>query len=215
MYDGERLNSVSHLVGTVLSLIGLGALLAVGIQSADPWIIFSFSVFGVTAVLLYTMSTLFHSFQTPKRKATFQLLDRIAIYLLIAGSYTPFTLVSLRAGNGWLMLGMVWGLAAVGIASEIFLSGSGIKTGQLLIYLGMGWIAVIEFGNLKSAIGDAGMFWLVTGGLSYTVGVIFYLLDNAKKLKHAHGIWHFFVLGGTICHFIAIINYVRSAAQRR
>lgn len=209
MYYGERLNSISHLVGAVFALIGLGAALAVSIGTGDGWTIASFTVFGLTMVLLYTMSTLYHSFSPPRLKRLFQLFDHISIYLLIAGTYTPYMLVSLRDTNGWMMLGFVWLLALVGILSEIFMSGKLVKAGQLAIYLGMGWTATFEFDNLRTAITDAGVFWLVTGGLAYTFGVVFYLLDDLNKLKHAHGIWHFFVLAGTTSHFISIIVYVR------
>jgi hemolysin III len=209
MYDGERLNSITHMAGAAFSLIGLGALLAVSIQTADPWVIFSFSVFGFTTVLLYTMSTLYHSFQSPRLKGIFKILDHVSIYLLIAGTYTPYCLVSLRPGNGWLIFGIVWALALLGTLSEISLSGRAVKVGQLIIYLGLGWIGLVDFANLKAAISAPGLYWLIAGGLSYTVGVVFYLLDNAKKLDHAHGIWHFFVLAGTICHFVSIITYVR------
>ena len=209
MYHGDRLNSISHTVGVALSLIGLGALLAVSIQTADPWIIFSFSLFGVTAVFLYTMSALYHSFKSLKLKEFFRRLDHIAIYLLIVGTYAPFTLVGLRDGNGWTILGVVVALALVGIFSEFFLSGNSARIGQLIIYLVMGWTGIVEFSSLKIAISESGIYWLIAGGLSYTFGVIFYLLDESKKLNHAHGIWHLFVLGGTICHFVAIIAYVR------
>ncbi len=209
MYYGERLNSISHLVGAALSLVGLGALLAVSIQTGDPWTVFSFTVFGVTLVLLYTMSTLYHSFQSPRSKQIFQLLDHISIYLLIAGTYTPFMLVSLRDGNGWTILGIVWALALVGIWSEIFLSGLVVKAGQMLIYLGMGWVGSVDFASLRSVLSAPGLYWVIAGGLAYTAGVVFYLLDSAQRLNHAHGIWHFFVLAGSICHFVAIITYVR------
>lgn len=209
MYYGERLNSITHTAGAAFALIGLGALLAVSIQTADLWVIFSFSVFGFTTVLLYTMSMLYHSLQSPRLKEIFRILDHISIYLLIAGTYTPFTLVSLRHGNGWLIFGIVWALALVGIASEISLSGRAVKVGQLLIYLGMGWIGAIDVADLTAAISEPGLYWLIAGGLSYTIGVVFYLLDNAEKMNHAHGIWHFFVLSGTICHFVSIITYVR------
>ncbi len=208
MYYGERLNSISHLVGGALSLIGLGALLAVSIPSGDPWIIFSFTLFGSTMVLMYTMSTLYHSFWSPRPKEIFRLLDHVSIYLLIAGTYAPYMLVSLRVGNGWYLLAIVWALALVGIVSEIFLFGMAVKVGQMLIFLGMGWIGSMELASLRSAISDVGLYWLIAGGLAYTLGVIFYVLDGAKKLQHAHGIWHFFVLAGTICHFISIIGYV-------
>lgn len=209
MYYGERLNSISHLVGAAFALIGLGALLAVSIQTGDPWVIFSFSLFGLTMVLMYTMSTLYHSFWSPRPKEIFQLLDHVSIYLLIAGTYAPIMLVSLRDGNGPRILIIVWLLALAGIASEIFLSGMAVKVGQMLIFLGMGWIGALEFSNLKPALSDPGFFWLVAGGLAYTLGVVFYVLDGAKKLNHAHGIWHFFVLAGTISHFVSVIGYVR------
>ncbi len=208
MYYGEKLNSISHLVGAVLALVGLGSLLTVAIQSRDPWIISSFSVFGVSLVLLYTMSTLYHSFQLAKLKRLFKLFDHIAIYLLIAGTYTPYMLVSLRDGNGVLILGLIWTLAAIGIASEIFLSGRAVKIGQMIIYLSMGWACAFDFEGLKAVVPEVGMLWLTLGGMAYTVGVIFYLLDAAKKLSHAHGIWHFFVLAGSACHFISVIGYI-------
>ncbi|MDH3630256.1 MAG: hemolysin III family protein [Gammaproteobacteria bacterium] len=209
MYYGEKLNSISHLVGAVLALVGLGALLTIGIQSGDPWIISSFSVFGVTLVLLYTMSTLYHSFHPPKLKDLFQLLDHVAIYLLIAGTYTPYMLVSLRDGNGFLILGIIWALAMAGILSEVFLSGWVVKVGQMLIYLGMGWACAFDFASLQTVLPGAGLWWLTAGGLAYTGGVVFYILDMMDRLVHAHGIWHFFVLAGSTCHFVSVIGYVR------
>mgnify|MGYP001815110407 FL=1 len=209
MYYGEKLNSISHLVGAVLALVGLGALLTIGIQSGDPWIISSFSVFGVTLVLLYTMSTLYHSFHPPKLKDLFQLLDHVAIYLLIAGTYTPYMLVSLRDGNGFLILGIIWALAMAGILSEVFLSGWVVKAGQMLIYLGMGWACAFDFASLQTVLPGAGLWWLTAGGLAYTGGVVFYILDMMDRLVHAHGIWHFFVLAGSTCHFVSVIGYVR------
>ena len=209
MYYGEKLNSISHLVGAVLALIGLGALLTVGIQSRDPWIISSFSVFGFTLVLLYTMSTLYHSFHPPKLKDLFQLLDHVAIYLLIAGTYTPYMLVSLREGNGFMILLIIWALALAGILSEVFLSGRAVKIGQMLIFLGMGWACSFDFASLKAALPEAGLWWLTAGGLAYTGGVVFYVLDLMNRLTHAHGIWHFFVLAGSGCHFVSVIGYVR------
>jgi hemolysin III len=209
MYYGEKLNSISHLVGASLALIGLGALLAVSIETKDPWVITSFSVFGVSMVLLYTMSTLYHSFSPPGLKRLFQIFDHVSIYLLIAGTYTPYMLVTQRDGNGWLIMVIVWTLAVTGILSEIFLSGRTVKVGQMAIYLGMGWACSFDFASLKVALPDTGLLWLTLGGLAYTVGVVFYILDKMNKLSHAHGIWHFFVLAGTICHFISIIGYVR------
>ena len=208
MYYGEKLNAISHLVGAVLALVGLGALLTVGIQSRDPWTLIGFSVFGLTLVMLYTMSTLYHSFYVPELKRLFKLLDHVAIYLLIAGTYTPFMLIGLRDGNGFLILGIVWGLAVAGILSEIFLHGRMVKIGQLIIYLGMGWAVSFDFASVEAAISPAGVFFLVAGGIAYTAGVVFYVLDALKRLTHAHGIWHFFVLAGSICHFVSVIGYL-------
>ncbi len=209
MYYGEKLNSISHLVGAVLALMALGALITVGVQTSDPWIIISFTLFGVSMVLLYTMSTLYHSFHPPKLKRLFQIFDHIAIYLLIAGTYTPYMLVSLRDGNGWLIMGINWALAGIGVLSEIFLSGRAVKVGQIIIYLAMGWACSFDYASLEAALPPAGLQWLVWGGIAYSTGVVFYVLDKAKKLTHAHGIWHFFVLAGSLCHFFSIIVYVR------
>lgn len=209
MYYGEKLNSISHLVGAVFALIGLGALLTIGIQSGDLRQIIGFSVFGVTLVLLYTMSTLYHSFHPPGLKRAFMVFDHVAIYLLIAGTYTPFMLITLRDGNGWLILSVVWALALAGILSVIFLSGRVVKIAQVVLYLGMGWACLADIGALIAGLPPAGFLWLVAGGIFYTVGVLFYVLDILKKLDHAHGIWHFFVLAGSLCHFISVIGYVR------
>ncbi|MEZ5570876.1 MAG: hemolysin III family protein [Halioglobus sp.] len=209
MYYGEKLNSISHLVGAVFSLVAFGALLARGMQLGDPRTLLAYSVFGLTLVLLYAMSTLYHSLQTPRLKQFFKILDHISIYLLIAGTYTPFMLVSVNNRSGTLILGLVWALALIGTLSEIFLRGRVVKICQLIIYLAMGWACTLDLDSLRSALPEAGFLWLAAGGLVYTVGVIFYLLDKLKWLTHAHGIWHFFVLIGSACHFIAIIAYVR------
>jgi hemolysin III len=209
MYYGERLNSISHLVGSVFALMALGALLALSIQDGDPWLIVGFSTFGLTLVLLYTMSTLYHSFQAPELKRVFKVLDHISIYLLIAGTYTPFMLVSVKDQTGTMILATVWTLAVVGILSEILLSGRVVKVCQLVIYLGMGWACSVYFDGLRAALPAAGFWWLAAGGIAYTAGVLFYILDKLEWLNHAHGIWHFFVLIGSVCHFIAVIGYVR------
>ena len=209
MYYGERLNSISHLVGAALALVGLGALLTISIQTRDPWVISSFSVFGFTMVLLYTMSTLYHSFSPPKLKRIFQIFDHVSIYLLIAGTYTPYMLVSLREGNGWAIMTAVWTLAMVGILSEIFLSGRAVKIGQITVYLAMGYACAYDIDGLRQVLSVPGFFWLAVGGAAYTSGVVFYILDKMKRLDHAHGIWHFFVLAGSISHFISIIGFVR------
>ena len=209
MYHGEKLNSISHLVGAVFSLIALGALLTVSLQVGDPQVIIGFNVFGVTLVLLYTMSALYHGVRRPELKSLFKVLDHIAIYLLIAGTYTPFTLVGMDNESGDQILGIVWGLAIIGIASELFLSGRAIKVCQIIIYLGMGWACSVDLGGVREALPAMGFFWLFWGGIAYTVGIVFYLIDNLNWLTHAHGIWHLFVLTGSVCHFIGIIAYVR------
>ncbi len=208
MYPGEKLNSISHLAGAALALLGLGSLLAVGLSTGDAWVISSFSVFGISMVFLYTMSTLYHSFSPPRAKAIFQKLDHVSIYLLIAGTYTPYMLVTLREGNGWLIMSIIWALALVGILLDT-LPKQRKQITTLVIYLSMGWLIVFDFSDLELALPAAAIHWLLAGGIAYTVGVVFYVLDKFDKLNHAHGIWHFFVLAGSAAHFISIIGYVR------
>lgn len=208
MYEGEKFNSITHLIGAVLALIGLGALLAVSIGYQNVAMIVSFSVFGFTMVLLYTMSTLYHSFHPPKLKKIFQKLDHVSIYLLIAGTYTPYMVVSLGEGKGPFILAFVWGLAVLGLILDVVVKKR-LEILQIIIYLVMGWVCTIEFSSLKSAMPLPGVVWLTVGGLAYTLGIIFYVLDDMNKLRHAHGIWHLFVLSGSISHFISIILYVR------
>ncbi len=208
MYSGEKLNSITHLVGAVLAVMGLGALLAVSILHGDPWVIASFIVFGITLVLLYTFSTLYHSFRSANIKRLFRKLDHVAIYLLIAGTYTPYMLVSLRHVDGPIMLAVVWGMAVLGILLDVLVVRR-LEALQLTIYLAMGWVCLLTFSDMKLLIPAAGLIWLTIGGLAYTVGVVFYVLDNMHKLRYAHGIWHLFVLSGSVSHFISIIGYVR------
>jgi hemolysin III len=209
MYYGERLNSISHLVGAVFALIALGSLLTVSIQIGEPSVIIGFSVFGFSLVLLYSMSALYHSFNPPKLKRIFKVLDHVSIYLLIAGTYTPFMLISMRDVNGWIILGVVWALAVIGILSELFLSGRAIKIGQVIIYLCMGWFCSLYIDSLKVALPEMGFVLLLTGGIAYTAGIVFYIVDKLNWLDHAHGIWHFFVLVGSISHFASVIGFVR------
>ena len=208
MYYGEKLNSITHLIGAVFALVGFGALLTVSIQEHNPLLIISFSIFGFTLILLYTMSTLYHSFHPPELKKFFQKLDHVSIYLLIAGTYTPYMMISLREYNGLIMLTLVWLLAMIGILLDIFIPKR-IEWLQVSIYLIMGWICTLNYSDLRAAVPTVGLVWLTMGGIAYTFGVIFYVLDIQKKLRHAHGIWHLFVLIGSICHFISIVAYVR------
>ena len=208
MYYGEKLNSITHLVGAVLALVGFGVLLTISVQQKAPLLIASFTIFGLTLVLLYTMSTLYHSFYLPGLKKIFRKIDHVSIYLLIAGTYTPYMLVSLGDGNGPLILGFVWGLAVIGILFDTLIPKR-IEVLQIPIYLVMGWVCILEYSNLKAAISATGMAWLTVGGIAYTVGIIFYALDSMNKLRHAHGVWHLFVLFGSVSHFISIVGYVR------
>lgn len=208
MYRTEFFNSISHLVGTVFALMGLGALLTIGIQDGSPRLLTGFIIYGLSLVILYAFSTLYHSFKHPLAKRIFQKLDHIAIYLLIAGTYTPFTLVTLYPSDGIGILIAVWSLAVLGISMELFLK-TRREWLQIAIYLIMGWLVVVDFSALKAAMPPAGLYWLVAGGLAYSFGVIFYVLDNMNRFKHAHGVWHLFVIAGSMCHFITIIGYVR------
>ena len=208
MYYGEKFNSISHLVGAVLAVMGLGALLTVSIQQNTAASIISFTIFGLTLVMLYTFSTLYHSFRSIQLKRIFQKLDHVAIYLLIAGTYTPYMMVSLGDGNGPLMLAIVWGLAVVGLLLDTLLP-TRVETLQIIIYLLMGWVCVFEFSHLRAVIALPGIILLVIGGIAYTIGITFYVLGHLNKLSYAHGIWHLFVLLGSASHFISIIAYVR------
>jgi hemolysin III len=204
MYKGERVNSISHLIGASLALAGLAVLVVLASLKGDPWKIVSFSIYGVTLVVLYLFSTLYHSFRG-KAKTIFQKLDHTAIYLLIAGTYTPFTLVTLRGAWGWTIFGVIWGLAVVGLSQDILLT----KRNQIIsvsLYILMGWLALIAIRPLMRVLPAPGAILLVTGGILYTLGVVFYALD--KKLRYSHNVFHFFVLAGSACHYFTILLYV-------
>lgn len=204
MYKGERFNSISHLFGIVLACIGASALITEAINKGDTWRIVGFSIYGAMLILLYSVSTIYHSTKG-RLKNFFRQLDYISIYLMIAGSYTPFTLITLRGVWGWSLFGAVWGLALIGIIQEIIL-GKKTRKYSLIIYPLMGWIIVIAINPLLESLSRAGFWWLAAGGLSYTFGIVFFLLD--EKVKHFHGVWHLCVLAGSICQFICLFQYV-------
>ena len=208
MYYSEKFNSITHLVGAVLSIMGLGSLITVAVQQQDLLLFIGFVTFGLTLVMLYSFSTLYHSFKSPLLKRVFQQLDHVAIYLLIAGTYTPFMIVTLIDSNGLWILLAVWALAIIGITLELIVKNR-METLQIIIYMIMGWLVVIDFPAMKAALPKAGVYWLTAGGIAYTVGVIFYIMDHRNLLKHSHGIWHLFVLAGSFFHFMAVILYVR------
>ncbi len=202
---GEEIaNSISHGVG----FLGAVAITPILILKAIPLgtaAIVGVSIFGLTMMLLYISSTLYHAFPHNKAKRVFQIFDHSAIFLLIAGTYTPFTLIILPDGWGWSLFGIVWGLAAGGVVLK---SIQNIKTNRLsvILYLGMGWLGVLAAKPLYEALPGWGLFWLLAGGLSYSVGVIFFVFDH--RIRYGHFIWHLFVLAGTACHVVAVLEYV-------
>lgn len=201
---GEIFNSVTHLVGSAFALGGLVVLLVVAVRTGDPWKIGSFAVYGVALVELYLVSTLYHAVRG-RAKRIFRRLDHTSIYVLIAGTYTPFALVALRERWGRPLFTTVWALALIGIAQE-FLVPRRIRGLSVSLYLLMGWLAVAFFVPLRQAIGSTGMIWLAAGGILYTTGVFFYLVD--EKYAHSHGIFHLFVLAGSVLHFFVILFFV-------
>lgn len=203
MDRGERFNSFSHLAGTLLAAAGVSVLLVLAAR-ADAWKIVGVATYGATLVALFAVSTLYHSTRG-RAKAVLRKLDHCAIYLLIAGTYTPFALVTLRGAWGWSLFGVAWGLAALGIVQEL-LAGKGARILSLVIYLVMGWMGLIALQPLAAGLGAAGLAWLLAGGALYTGGMVFYALD--ERFVHFHGVWHLFVLGGSSSHFVAIAGYV-------
>lgn len=204
MYKGERFNSITHLAGSVMAAAGLIALVAKAARQGGTLEIVSFSIYGTTLFLLYTFSTLYHSLKG-RGKKVFRKLDHYSIYLLIAGTYTPVTLVTLRGAWGWSLFGVVWGLAILGIVLES-IPRKVTRILPVLLYLAMGWLALVALSPLIKAMPHEGFILLTAGGLFYTVGVIFYLLS--RRYHHAHGIWHLFVLAGSISHYLVIFLYV-------
>lgn len=204
MYRGERFNGYSHLAGALLALAGAVVLIVTGALQHDAWKIASFAVYGVSLVLLYGCSTVYHSTRG-RLKSFFRKLDHHAIYVLIAGTWTPFALVSLRGPWGWSLFGIVWGLALLGIIQE-FRPGRRTRALSLVIYVVMGWIALVALLPLIEALTPAGFSWLVAGGVVYTAGIAFYLYDD--RFTHWHGIWHLFVIGGSAAHYFTILRYV-------
>jgi hemolysin III len=204
MYQGEKFNTISHLVGSLFALAGLVLLVVMSSLQGDPWKIVSLSIYGTSLLLVYLNSTFYHAF-SGKTKKVFRTLDHLSIYLLIAGTYTPLTLVTLRGGWGWSLFGAIWGLAILGIGLELLLKKRH-KVLAILIYVIMGWLVVVAIQPLWKALSPMGVISLVTGGLLYTCGVYFYV--SKEKINHSHGIWHLFVLAGSVSHFATMFFYV-------
>ncbi len=203
MVKGERFNSITHLVGASLVLLAIVPVLVWTSMKGDVIKIVSLSVYGVALFLLYLFSTLYHSLRG-KAKEVFQRLDHIGIFLLIAGTYTPFTLITLKGLKGYVIFGLVWGLAIIGI-TLVAVFGKRVGWLRLMLYPLMGWCIIFALKDLTATMGTSGVYWLAAGGFFYTFGMIFYAW---KKLKFSHEIWHFFVLAGSLCHFVTISVYV-------
>jgi hemolysin III len=200
----EIANAISHGIGVLLSIAALVLLVVNATMHGDIWHIVSFSIYGASLVILYSCSTLLHSFQNRKLKDVFEILDHAAIYLLIAGSYTPYLLVTLRGPLGWSIFGIIWGLALSGMILKIFYVKRFILI-STLCYILMGWLIVFAFKPLYANLALGGIVWLVIGGLLYTFGSLFYVW---RRVPYHHAIWHLFVLAGSICHFFSINLYV-------
>ena len=202
---GEEIaNSISHGLALVAALVGTPYLITQAERHGDTRFVVGTSVFAATMILLYLSSTLYHALPVGKAKRVFRVIEHSAIFLLIAGTYTPFTLGVLRGVWGWTLFGLVWGLAAAGVALKVFNKGAHpiLSTSN---YLMMGWLVVIAVDPMLARIPTAGLLWLIAGGVSYTAGVVFFALDS--RLKYGHLIWHLFVMAGTACHYFAVLGY--------
>ncbi len=203
----ELANRLTAGLGAVLVGAGTALLIVLACLKGNAWHIVSFSVYGGTLFLLYLTATLYHSFRSPGARRFFEKLDHSAIFLLIAGTYTPFTLVTLRGAWGWSLFGVVWGISLLGIVYKLFFTGRH-RIFSTLLYIGLGWMALLAFKPLISALSMGGMVLLVLGGISYSFGTVFY---HRERLYYSHAIWHLFVLVGSLFHYFAILYYVLPA----
>lgn len=207
VYYGERFNSITHLIGTVLAIAGTAVLIPVAVHRGDARSITALSIYAAMLVVMYLSSTLYHSLRGPAKKV-FHVFDHCAIYLLIAGTYTPFTLLTLRGAWGWWLFGIVWTLALAGVLKDVFLHNR-LRAISMVLYVLMGWLVVVAFAPLQRHLPTAGIVWLAAGGLVYTGGIAFYAM--AKRFAHAHGWWHLCVIGGSVCQYVAVLRYVAMA----
>lgn len=200
----EIANAITHGIGVVFSIAALVLLVVFSAKYKDGWYIVSYSIYGSTLIILYLCSTLYHSFTNQKVKKIFRKFDHSSIFLLIAGTYTPFTLTILRGKLGWSILGIIWGITILGIVLKVVCFDKVEKVSTLL-YIAMGWVIVIALKSIASSLPIKGIILLIVGGLIYTIGCIFYARD---KMPYNHAIWHMFVLGGSVCHFFSILLYL-------
>lgn len=204
----EKINITSHAIGFILSVVALALLSTHAGMNGNVWHIVSFSIFGVSLVTLFAASTIYHSASDPELRARLRIVDHAAIYVLIAGTYTPFTLVTLNGTSGWVIFGAAWGMALTGIVLKLFFTGR-FELVSTMMYVFMGWIIVFDLDSLINKLSSDGLFWLVAGGVAYTVGAILY---GIKQIKFNHAIFHVFVLLGAFCHFVAVYFYVLPTA---
>ena len=200
----ERLNVYTHALGILLSIIALILVVQKARNYDEKIYLVSFSIFGLSLILLYPASTLYHLSQNPRIRIKLKTLDHIAIYFLIAGTYTPFTMVTLEGSLGWTIFGITWGIAFIGLLFKLFFTGR-FKVVSTIAYVAMGWIVVFVAKPVAENLALEGIYWLIAGGIAYTVGAVLY---NLSKLNYNHAIFHVFVLLGSICHFIAVYYYV-------
>ena len=198
----ELANIFTHGLGVVASVVATTLLVVLAASRGDPWKIVSAAVFGASLLALYSASTMYHAARTPQLKSRLKVVDHASIYVLIAGTYTPFTLVGLRGGWGWSLFGVIWGLAVAGVVFKIFLTGRYERL-STAIYIMMGWLVIIAVVPLVRELSASTLTWLVAGGVWYTAGTAFY---HAKKLPYAHAVWHVFVLMGSLCHVFAVAS---------
>lgn len=197
-------NSVSHGLGLLLAITALPILIVSAAYNGSASAVVGATVFGTSAILLYLISLLYHATWHPGAKQRLRTLDHAAIYVLIAGTYTPFTLGVLRGAWGWTLLGLIWSMALAGVLFKVFL-GVRFPRVSTALYIAMGWLVLIAIGPLWENMAPGGLIWLLAGGIAYTLGVVFYVLD--KRLRYSHFVWHLFVLAGTACHFVAVLRY--------
>ncbi|GMU43253.1 MAG: hemolysin III family protein [Xanthomonadales bacterium] len=204
----ELLNALTHGIGAVVALAGAAVLITLASVYADVWAIVGSAVYGSSLLLLYVASTLYHAIHHAPTKARLKIFDHCMIYVLIAGTYTPFTLTSLRGVWGWTLFGLIWGLAVAGVIFKLFYTGrfKGLSTA---IYLAMGWLVVIALDPLMRSLPGSAFAWLLAGGIAYTAGTLFYM---SRRLPYAHAIWHAFVIAGSVCHFTAVLIQVLAPA---
>ena len=203
-YTEEILNSISHGIAAIGSIIGFIALIIFS-SSNEKWILFSTIIYGLSIIILYTSSALYHAVRNEKIKHVFRVLDHCSIFILIAGTYTPIVLISIGGSTGWWIFGIQWTLVLIGLIFKIFYTGK-YEIISILIYIIMGWMITFKWNYLTNAISDSAFNLLLAGGIIYTIGIFFYLFDS--KIKYFHFVWHLFVMTGSILHYIMIFKYV-------